>query len=80
MRKIIMINRVSVDGFFAGPNGELDWLTHDPEVDKAWHKLGGQADTILFGDITYQLFESVWPKIAMDPNAPKESRPTFDFG
>jgi len=33
-----------------------------------------QADTILFGRVTYQMFESVWPKIAVDPNAPKEAR------
>lgn len=73
MRKVIMFNRVSLDGFFAGPKGEINWFVVDPEVDKAAHEMA-QADTILFGRVTYQLFESVWPKVAVDPNAPKEVR------
>ena len=75
MRKIVMLNRVSVDGFFAGPNGEIDWFIHDPEVDQAAHE-GIQADTVLFGRVTYQLFENYWPKVAADPEAPEEARNT----
>jgi hypothetical protein len=33
MRKVIMSNWGSIDGFFAGPNGEIDWIVQDPEVD-----------------------------------------------
>jgi dihydrofolate reductase len=73
MRKVIMFNRASIDGFFAGPNGEIDWFVHDPEVDKAAHEMM-HPDTILFGRITYQMFESYWPHVATDPNAPKEAR------
>ena len=68
MRKVIMLNRVSVDGFFAGPNGEIDWFIHDPEVDKAAHEMM-QADTLLFGRLTYEMFFSYWPHVAADPNA-----------
>ena len=73
MRKVIMFNRVSLDGFFAGPKGEIDWFVMDPEVDKAMHEMM-QPDTILFGRVTYQLFESYWPHVATDPAAPKEAR------
>lgn len=73
MRKVVMLNRVSIDGFFAGPDGEIDWFIRDPEVDKASHE-GGQADTVLFGRVTYAMFESVWTKV--DPKAPKEMRNT----
>ncbi len=75
MRQVVMLNRVSLDGFFAGPNGEIDWFIRDPEVDEAAHGVG-QADTILFGRVTYQMFETVWPKIAVDPNAPQDARAT----
>jgi dihydrofolate reductase len=75
MRQIVMLNRVSLDGFFAGPNGEIDWFIRDPEVDKAAHGVG-KADTILFGRVTYQMFKNVWPKIAVDPNAPQDARTT----
>lgn len=72
-----MLNRISVDGFFAGPNGELDWAIPDPEVDKAAHK-GAQADTALFGRVTYQLFENHWPKVADNPVASEGERKMAD--
>jgi dihydrofolate reductase len=73
-----MINWTSVDGFFAGPNGEIDWILRDPEVDKALHEpKSGEAtsrgsDTMLLGNITYTMFENSWPQIAKDPDAPEE--------
>ena len=79
MRKVVVINRVSLDGFFAGPHGEMDWFIPDPEVDKALHEGGTDtvpADTVLFGRVTYQLFEAHWPKAASDPNAPEGERAT----
>jgi dihydrofolate reductase len=78
MRKIVMINWVSLDGLFAGPNGEIDWIIRDPEVDKALHepKAGetesAGSDTMLLGNVTYTMFENSWPQIAKDPNAPQE--------
>jgi len=78
MRKIVMINWISLDGFFAGPNGEIDWMIRDPEVDKALHepKAGetesAGSDTMLLGNVTYTMFENSWPQIAKDPNAPDE--------
>jgi dihydrofolate reductase len=73
MRKIIMFNRVSLDGFFAGPNGEMDWFIQDPEVDKAVHEMM-RLDSVLFGRVTYQVFESFWPHAAADPNIPESAR------
>jgi len=73
MRKIVVFNRISIDGFFTGPNGEIDWFIHDPKVDQASHQMM-HPDTILFGRKTYQMFESYWPQVASDPNAPQEAR------
>ncbi len=75
MREVTMMNRISVDGYFAGPKGEIDWFIPDPEVDKAVHA-GVGADTALFGRTTYELFESYWPKIETDLRAPEEARKT----
>ncbi|HSK88759.1 MAG TPA: dihydrofolate reductase family protein [Anaerolineales bacterium] len=78
MRKIVMINWVSLDGFFAGPNGEIDWILRDPEVDKALHEPTASetesagSDTMLLGNVTYTMFENSWPQIAKDPHAPAE--------
>lgn len=86
MRKIVMLNRISIDGFFAGPNGEIDWFIHDPEVDQAVHEIPGageaapenQPGMLLAGRITYQMFESYWPQVARDPNAPEGARKMAD--
>jgi dihydrofolate reductase len=80
MRRIVMINWISVDGFFAGPNGEIDWILRDPEVDKALHEPRPDeppsgstgSGTMLLGNVTYTMFENSWPQIAKDPNAPEE--------
>ena len=77
MRKVVVSNWVSTDGFFAGPNGEIDWIVQDPGVNQATHELMN-PDTLLAGRLSYQGFESFWPKVAKDPNAPKEMRKIAD--
>jgi len=79
MRRIVMFNWVSIDGFFAGPNDEIDWIIRDPEVEGAVRETGTEndpsesagSDMMLLGSVTYALFENTWPHIARDPNAPE---------
>lgn len=81
MRKIVMINRISADGYFASLNesaGGMDWFVPDPEVDKALRSNGGQADTVIFGKLTFKMFENHWPQVAKDPNAPKQAKAVAD--
>lgn len=52
MRKIVYSVAMSLDGFLAGPNGEFDWITIDPEVDFA--SLFARFDTALMGRKTYE--------------------------
>jgi hypothetical protein len=33
MRRIVMFNHVTADGYFAGPDGNLDWVVRDEQVD-----------------------------------------------
>ena len=77
MRKIIVFDWVSVDGFYAGPNREIDWILQDPEIDKAAHERMN-PDTLLCGRVSYQMFENVWPKVAEDPKAPKAMKKLAD--
>ena len=79
MRKIVMINRISVDGFFASLNetaGGMDWFVPDPKVDEALHALKGNdpADTLLLGAVTYMMFESSWLPMLHDPHAPADKK------
>jgi dihydrofolate reductase len=42
----------SLDGFIAGPNGEIDWIVTDPEID--FGEIFAQFDTLLMGRRTYE--------------------------
>lgn len=75
MRRIIVFNRISLDGCFAGPDGDIDWFIHDPEVDAIAHRVF-QADTLLLGRRTYQLFAGFWPGLAEDESAAPALRQT----
>jgi dihydrofolate reductase len=44
---------MSLDGFIAGPNGEYDWIVHDPAIDFA--AMFAQYDTLLMGRGTYEV-------------------------
>ena len=68
MRRIVVFDRVTADGYFAGPDGNLGWVVPDQEIDKAGAKEIPEFDTILFGRRTYEQFESFWPN-ALDDSA-----------
>lgn len=71
MRKIISFMHISLDGFVAGPNGELDWAKVDEEIFDHVGKRISEGDTALYGRVTYQLMESYWPTAADKPTASK---------
>ena len=53
LRRVHYRVAASLDGFIAGPNGEIDWIVHDPSVDFAAVFSG--FDTVLLGRRTYEL-------------------------
>jgi dihydrofolate reductase len=82
MRKIIAFTNISVDGFFAGPNGEIDWFKGSDDEEKEFtHAAVNQQATLIFGHTTYAMMAGYWPTmeaVRSDPviaqvmnNAPK---------
>lgn len=69
MRKIISFMHISLDGFVAGPNGEMNWITVDEEIFDHVGKRISETDTALYGRVTYQMMEAYWPKAGDKPNA-----------
>lgn len=61
MRKLIFQNMVSVDGYFEGPNHEIDWHNVDGEFNNMAISFLDSIDALLFGRITYELMASYWP-------------------
>jgi len=71
LRKVIVFNLISVDGFFEGPNRDINWHYVDNEFNDFSIEQLKTADTLLFGRVTYQLMESYWPTpdgLRDDPN------------
>lgn len=74
MRKIIVSNNVTLDGFFEGPNHEIDWFMFDKEAFDDSVALLNSVDTILFGRTTYQMMAAYWPVAAPDAVAERMNR------
>lgn len=71
MRKLIVSNLMSLDGFFEGPNGELDWHVVDEEFFDYAREMLRSADSILFGRKTYEMMARYWPAAPKDEIAEK---------
>ena len=69
MRKIISFMHISLDGFVAGLNGEMDWIKVDEEIFDYGAKRISGGDTALYGRVTYQMMENYWPTAADMPTA-----------
>ena len=64
MRKLVVFNHVTLDGYFADMNGDMSWAYRGSD-DAEWNAFvadnasgGGQ---LLFGRITYELMARYWP-------------------
>jgi dihydrofolate reductase len=71
MRKIISFMHISLDGFVAGPNGEMNWIKVDEEIFDHVGKRIGETDTALYGRVTYEMMENYWPAAGDEPDASK---------
>lgn len=64
MPRLIVFNSVTLDGYFAGPNGDLSWA-HRDRPDAEWDAfVTGNASgggRLLLGRKTYELMASYWP-------------------
>lgn len=66
MRKLILQVQMSLDGFVAGPNGELDWIwigKRDEAILRRAIELAGTCDTILLGRKMTRGFIEYWEKV-----------------
>ena len=62
MGKVILSVMVSLDGFTAGPNGELDWINvRDDEFDAHMVNVLRGIDAMFLGRVAYELLAQHWP-------------------
>ena len=64
----------SLDGFVAGPNGELNWPKLDEEIFDFVATMTDKADTALYGRKTYEIMQGYWPAAGDKSNASKHDK------
>jgi dihydrofolate reductase len=76
MRKIITTTWVTLDGFIAGPNGEMEWVgeSYDDAMGTYENDLVSSADTLLLGRVTYESFAGSWPDVPDNPSVSEGER------
>ncbi len=74
MRKLIASVNVTLDGFMAGPNCELDWHFNRWTIEMAevQSKQLSCADTVLLGRVTYNAMAAYWSAVKCDLSFPRE--------
>ena len=75
MRKLKLQVQISVDGFIAGPNGEMDWMewNWDEELKKYIGEITEPVDTIVLGRKLAEGFIPYWAGVAANPDDPENS-------
>jgi len=75
MRKLKLQVQMSVDGYVAGPNGELDWMTWiwDDQLKDYVNELHKSVNCILLGRKMTDGFISHWAKVTANPDDPEYS-------
>ncbi len=64
----------SLDGFVAGPNGEMNWIKFDDALFDFVGTMTERADTALYGRVTYEMMQGYWPTAADKPNPTKHEK------
>jgi len=64
----------SLDGFMAGPDGDLSWHQVDEELHQHFNDVLADADAFLEGRVTYELMADYWPTADEQPDASPAER------
>lgn len=77
MRKLKLQMQMTVDGYVAGPNGELDWMQFEMDVEllKVINDLTDTSDTILLGRKMTEGFINYWEDVVNN----QHDSPEFPF-
>ncbi len=74
MRKIVLLEHISLDGYMAGPHGEMDWIPFDEDMAAFGHEATDRCDAVIYGRKTYELMAGYWPTAADQPGASDHDR------
>ena len=73
MRKVLLLEHVSLDGYVAGPSGEMDWIHIPDEIWRFGDRLTATSDAAIYGRNTYEMMAGYWPTAAAAPDADRHA-------
>ncbi|HLW73977.1 MAG TPA: dihydrofolate reductase family protein [Gammaproteobacteria bacterium] len=76
MRKVFVSNLVSLDGYLAGPDGDLSWFAVGPDFFAHVNRMMPTLGMLLFGRVTYEMMAGYWT----NPEATKDNDPVVTNG
>jgi dihydrofolate reductase len=65
---------LSLDGFAAGPDDELDWISYDDELEQYAHSMHALTDAVIWGRRTYELMAGYWLTVPGNPESTPAER------
>lgn len=71
MRKLVLFMHVSLDGFVTDSKGGMSWVSLEDEMFDIAGEQTDNADTALYGRVTFQMMDDYWPTAGVQPNASK---------
>ena len=71
MRRVFAFVMVTIDGYAEGAAGEFDFWNLDEEFDRFSVEQLDEADTLLFGRVTYEGMAGYWPTEEARRDAPE---------
>ncbi|HEY3112293.1 MAG TPA: dihydrofolate reductase family protein [Gemmatimonadaceae bacterium] len=75
MRRLVVFNSVTLDGYFAGKDGDLSWAhKDDPEWNAFVADNARGSGPLLFGRVTYEMMVSFWPTPAAMKSFPEVAK------
>jgi dihydrofolate reductase len=74
MRKVIVCNIMSLDGYYTGPDDNIMVMPMNPSFDAFNVEHMRAADTLLLGRSSYEGFRSYWPPVADNPDESDDNR------
>ena len=69
MRNIISLAHISLDGFMAGPGGDMNFIVFNHELADHTYPLFAGVDLAVYGRVTYEMMEGYWPTAGDAPDA-----------
>jgi dihydrofolate reductase len=67
MGKIIALGHISLDGYMADLNGQINWIRMDEETNRLVKELYRGAAGTINGRKTYELMDPFWPDVKKEP-------------